>query len=315
MPPPAPHRYKELHLGQLRAFCECVRQKSFSAAARVLHVSQPAVWQQVRALERELDAHLLERRNSGWEPSEDGQLLLELAATIVSSVDSLKETFEQRRRGMLRTLTVIGSPGVLTEELALPVVGFCQRYPHIKVSLLNYAGVNTLDMLLDGSADMAVLPLALDIAGNRRLLVAESFTRRCWSLLLPPGHPLVGKRRLAPRDLVRYPLILPETGSLWRKRIDELFLQAGVLGRMKVCLEVSVPLAARRYVSLGLGIALFPKPPGGVEFPNLLERSLEHLLPAEEIAILWRRGAKPRPQARLFADYAQTCVQEAAKNS
>jgi LysR family hydrogen peroxide-inducible transcriptional activator len=278
-------------------------------------VSQPAVWQQVRALERELDAHLLERRDGSWEPSEDGQLLLELAAAIVSSVDSLKETFERRRQDMPRTLTVIGSPGVLTEELALPVVGFCRHYPHIKVSLLNYAGLNTLDMLLDGTADMAVLPLALDVAGNRRLLVVESFARRNWILLLPSDHPLAGKRRLLPRDLARYPLILPETGSVWRKRVDEMFLQAGMLDRMKVCLEVSIPLAARRYVSLGLGIALFPKPLGGVEFPNLEERSLAYLLPDEEIAIMWRRGAKPRPQARLFADYAQKCIQEFAPNS
>jgi hypothetical protein len=43
-------RYKELRLGQLRAFCACVQYKSYSAAARVLETSQPSVWQQVRAV-------------------------------------------------------------------------------------------------------------------------------------------------------------------------------------------------------------------------------------------------------------------------
>ena len=47
------HRYKELRLGQLRAFCECVRYHSFTAAARALGLSHASIWQQIRALERE----------------------------------------------------------------------------------------------------------------------------------------------------------------------------------------------------------------------------------------------------------------------
>jgi DNA-binding transcriptional LysR family regulator len=123
------HRYKELHPGQLRAFCECVRKKSYSAAARTLHLSQPAVWQQVQALERDLGVSLLQRRGRELEPSEDGLVLLELASSIVGAIDSLREVFDQRRNAVPRTLTIIGSPGVLTEELAQPVVEFRQQYP------------------------------------------------------------------------------------------------------------------------------------------------------------------------------------------
>src|SRR5437870_4154121 len=131
------HRYKELHPGQLRAFCECVRKKSFTAAARALHVSQPGVWQQVRALERDLGVSLLQRRGRELKPTEDGQVLLELASSIVGAVDSLREVFDQRRQNVPRTLTVIGSPGVLTEELAQPVVEFCRQHAQIKVALFN----------------------------------------------------------------------------------------------------------------------------------------------------------------------------------
>ena len=68
-------RYKELRPGQLRAFCACVRHKTFSAAARALGMSQPAVWHQVRALERQFGATLLLRNGRNWELSEDGGLL------------------------------------------------------------------------------------------------------------------------------------------------------------------------------------------------------------------------------------------------
>jgi DNA-binding transcriptional LysR family regulator len=303
-------RYKELHLSQLRTFCECIRQKSYSAAARTLHVSQPAVCQQVRALERDFGVSLVRRRNQQLEPSEDGLVLLELASSIVDSVDTLKELFHQRRQDVPRTLTVIGSPGVILEELSLPVAGFCRQYPRIKLSLLNFIHLSTLDMVIDGKADMAILPRAIDLGSNQRFLASEPFAQRTWSLALPADHPLLRKRRVTPADLIRYPLILPEVGSVWRKRVDEVFRAAGLLDRMQVRMEVSIPLAARRYVSLGLGIAVYPKPPGGLAFPNLEVRRLENVLGFEEVAVFWRRGVTPTPQARLFAEYVRSQLQE-----
>lgn len=304
-------RYKELHLGQLRTFCECIRQKSYSAAARTLRLSQPAVWLQVRALERDFGVSLVQRRNGQLEPSEDGLVLLELASSIVGSMDTLKDFFHRRRQDVPRALTVIASPGVILEELALPVAEFCRHYPRIKLSLLNYIHLSTLDMVIDGKADMAILPRALDLGGNQRFLDSESFSRRTWSLLLPADHPLLRKRRITPANLIRYPLILPETGSVWRQRLDSAFRAARMLERMQVRLEVSIPLAARRYVSMGVGIAVYPKPPGGLVFPNLEIRSLEDLLGFEEVALFRRRGVTPTPQAQLFIEYARSQIQEA----
>jgi DNA-binding transcriptional LysR family regulator len=296
-------RYKELRLGQLRAFCECVRQKSFSAAARALSMSQPAIWQQVRALERDFGVGLLRRRGRHWEPSEDGLVLLELAASIVGSVDSLKDAFEQRRRDVPRSLVVLGSPGVLTEELARPVVDFCRQYPQVRTTVLSFPGLRTLDALVTGEADLAVLPQASEVGGQRQLLMSEPLCERAWVLAAPNGHPLACRRRLGLGDIARYPLILPEEASNWRKRVDELCRAAGL--PLQVLVEVSMTLAARRYVSLGLGCALLPEPRDGLTFPRVVLRCLDDLLPPEPIVILWRRGTTPRPQARLFADFAR----------
>jgi DNA-binding transcriptional LysR family regulator len=296
-------RYKELRLGQLRAFCECVRHRSFSAAARALGMSQPAVWQQVRALEREFGASLLRRQGRSWEPSEDGAVLLALASSIVGSVDSLKEVFEERRRQVPRSLRIIATPGVIAEELAGPVAGFCRRHPHIKVALSNYLGPGSLDRVVAGEADLAILPLALDLGGNRQFLSAEPFTSRAWVMILPQEHPLAAKRRVRAADLLDQPLILPEEGSAWRQHIEAVFGAAGLLDQLHAVLEVGVALAVRRYVSLGLGIALFPQPDGAIELPGVCTRPLGHLLPAEPIVLLSRRGGTSQPQARLFIEH------------
>src|SRR5262245_3389528 len=132
MPENAALRYKDLNLGQLRAFAACVRHQSFSAAARALAMSQPAVWQQVRALERSVGAGLLRKRGRQLATTEDGDLFLELAASVLGSVDSLQEAFAQRRRQAPRSLVVIGSPGVISEELARPVAAFCRKHPALR---------------------------------------------------------------------------------------------------------------------------------------------------------------------------------------
>lgn len=77
MPRTEPPRYKEMHLGQLRAFSECVQQRSYSAAARAMGMSHSAVWQQVRALERLCGVTLLQRQGRQLRPTEDGRLFLE----------------------------------------------------------------------------------------------------------------------------------------------------------------------------------------------------------------------------------------------
>jgi DNA-binding transcriptional LysR family regulator len=230
-------------------------------------------------------------------------VLLELASSIVGTVDALKEVFEERRRQVPRALRIIATPGILAGELAGPVVAFCRRYPHIKVALSNYAGPGSLDGVGSGEADLAIVPLALDVGGNRPLLTAEPFASRAWVLVLPQGHPLTGKRRVRPADLVRQPLILPEEGSVWRQHVDAVFRAAGLLDQLHIVLEVGVALAIHRYVSLGLGIALFPQPEEAIAFPAVCTRPLGHLLAAEPIVLRSRRGGTPRPQARLFIEH------------
>src|SRR5205085_927133 len=161
-----------------------------------------------------------------------------------------------------------GSPGVIAEELAQPVVAFCRQPPQIHLRLMTYAGLHTLDLLLTGDADLAVLPLASEVVGHGPFLVPEPLCERQWVLVTPQDHPLSRKRRLNLVDISRHPLILPEADGNWRKRLDDVFRSAGLQGSVRVVLEVSQTLAARRYVSLGLGIALLPAPRTALEFPD-----------------------------------------------
>jgi DNA-binding transcriptional LysR family regulator len=308
------HRYKELRSGHLRAFREVVRRKSFAKAARALGIAHPTLWEQVRALERTCGAVLLERHGREWKPTEDGLLALEMANSVVDVLDSFQERFRKEQDTLPRQLIFSCVPGILTEDLAEPIVAFCQAYPRIRLLLPAYHGGSERDvanLIESGEADLGSLVLphgSLSVLGP--MLRVEPLSQRPAALFLPHGHPLATRRRLTLADLVRYPLILPEAGGPWRQRVDAVFRDAGLLERQQVLLEVGVTHAARRYVSRGLGVALFPLPRDAMKYPGLEVRILDNLLPPEDVVLVWRRAGKLRPQAQLFIDFVRAHLAE-----
>ena len=144
-------------------------------------------------------------------------------------------------------------------------------------------------------------PATYCCGGNR----CRSGRRRCFSLA---ATPLATQRCVSLADLVRYPLILPGRESLWRLRIDEIFRDAGLQERRQTLLEATPTHAARRYASLGLGVALFPLPRGLLKYSRLRIRLVDDLLPAEDVVLMWRRAGRLRPQAQLFIDFLRASL-------
>ncbi len=298
-------RYKELRPGQLRAFCACVQHKSFSAAARALEVSQPAVWQQVRALERDFGAALLERRKRKLELTEDGLIFFELAGTLVAGMDLLQQQFQDRRRERPRPLVVAGSVTLFNQELAPIVVAFCQQHPEVPLSLLTYHNVEIEERMAAGQAEIAVIPHG-PLLTRHPLLVTEVLGERRWHLVAPAGHPLARKRRLRAADLVRHPLILasPEEND-WGRAVLTVLAGAGVQDQLQLAVRIDDAMTACHFVSLGLGVTVTPYRPLGLADAHLRTRPLDDLFPADHLVVLWRRGAPPRPAARRFIDFVR----------
>ncbi len=306
---PSVQRYKELRPAQLRAFCACVRYKTFSAAARALGISQPALWHQVRALERQFGATLLLRQGRNWELSEDGGLLYEIAGSIVASMDSLLQVFTERQREMPRTLVVAGAPTVILEELVRPVSAFSQRHPQDHIALLPCLVDQMIDLVMTGEADVGIELLG-NLPARQVHFTTEPFCQRPWALVVPKRHPLARKNRLTPADVVQYPFILDGKEFHWRKQVDEMLQRAGLLDKLRVALEIRSTLAARRYVSKGLGITVVPMPRDHVPFRDECIRLLKGWFPPEQVVAVWRRGATPLPHARLFIDFARQLLAE-----
>jgi DNA-binding transcriptional LysR family regulator len=295
-------RYKEFNLTQLRVFCEFLRQKSFADAARELGMSHSAVWQQVRALERRFGVTLLQRLGRTWRPTEDGDALLDLIASVLQSVDSLDDAFRQLRGDLPRDLRVIATPGAASGELAGPVAEIKRRYPTTRVQIVLGASLDqTVEELLAGQADLALLTASMLGPQRKRSLIVVPIQERPVGVIVPPRHPLARTQRLELADLAAFPLILPAASFAWRLRCDEAFRTAGLWDRICVAVEVSLFQAIAELVRRGVGVGLCPFVRAWQPGLGLRLLPAGHLFPPDELVLVRRRG-KPRPQVALLEE-------------
>ena len=121
---------------QLAAFCAVVERKSFSQAAERLGVTQPAVSQQIRALEKRLGRQLLDRSGRRVEPTEAGRRLYRSAQRMLSLEEHLLEDVAAVGEGELTgTLDLGASTGPAAIVIPTLLCEFQREHPGIKVSL------------------------------------------------------------------------------------------------------------------------------------------------------------------------------------
>lgn len=248
--------YKELRLRQMRALVEIARSRSFAAAARKLALSGPAVWQQLRALEREFGARLVAIQERKAVLTDDGALLLELASPLLESFDGIRSVFAERRGTLQRRLTLATTTALLTYELPRIIAKYRQKHPNVELYLVDRPSLESRALFERGQADIAII----GAEGNEPATVrgsARKLTEFAFHLLAPEGHPLLSRRKLSLSDIAAYALILAGQGSAIYHRVSRVFAEHGVSDPKIALTSTSLALTAS-YVQMGFGIAVVP---------------------------------------------------------
>jgi DNA-binding transcriptional LysR family regulator len=286
--------YKQNRLKQLRAFCHAARTGSVSAAADKIFLSQPTVSLQIQALEREFDTVLFERRGPKIRLTPEGQLLFQMAESLVEGMDKLHEVFAvQCGRVDQGVLNIAAGESTILYILPEPVRAFVETYPGIELKLHNVTGRDGLAMLRSDDADLAVgsmLEVPDDI--NYRPFVTYRPT-----LITPRDHPLADRESATLEDIAPYGLILPPRHlSTWRL-VDLVFKQHNL--SYKVTMEAGGWEVIKKYVELGLGISIVTDVCLTGE-ENLSRIPLDQYFPKRSYGIVQRRGKFFSPQTKCF---------------
>ncbi len=288
--------YKQNRLKQLRAFCFTARTGNISEAADQLFLSQPSVTLQIKALEREMDITLFERRGPHIALTPEGEILYRLAAPLVEGMDTLKESFAAHY-GKLEVgeLNIAAGESTILYILPEPIRQFAETYPKIKLKLHNVTGRDGLAMLRANEADFAVgsmLEVPEDIVYHPSITFDPM-------LITALDHPLAGKEKVRLEEISPYGLILPPRHlSTWRM-VDLVFNQQNI--PYHVSLEAGGWEVIKKYVEMDLGISIVTDVCLG-ENDRLAKMPLGHYFPKRSYGVVMRKGKFLSPQAKRFIE-------------
>ena len=240
---------------QLAAFCEVVERRSFSDAAARLGVTQPAVSQQVRALEQRLGTQLLDRSGRRVEPTEAGLQLYRGAQRMLALEEQLLEELGEPEGPLRGTLEIGASTGPAAIVLPLLLCEFQRDNPDVHVELSVSDTQSVVELVADRRLELGIV----GAARRHRSVAFEPFFRDEVILITPPGHSFAGKT-IELDDLSQGPLIVMQQGAGVRQMVeDELRKSGRKLRDLEAPLELGLQESVRSAVQAGYGVSFISR--------------------------------------------------------
>lgn len=238
---------------RLATFVRIVDVGSLTRAADVLHIAQPALSQQINALEAELGERLLIRSKQGVEPTEAGAALYRHAQVILKQLDDAVAEVSLLGREVAGQVSVGLAPYSTANLIALPLVEAVRaRYPHILLRLTDNFGVVLSEAMMTGRLHLAIL---YDSGPVKGLAFERLVTEELVLVSTPDAGP--DEAEVPIEVLAEVPLMLPSPIHTLRKAVAAACDTAGIQPLVMAELE-SVGLMGRA-VAAGLGSTVLPR--------------------------------------------------------
>jgi len=241
-----------MEIKQLKAFVAIAEEKTFTAGAKRVNLTQAAVSMQIRQLEEEVGLPLFTRTPRRVILTEAGELLLERARRILREHDSVKAELAEiagAEYGRLR----IGSASAMFATAQLPTIleKLKKRYPNAEISVGSGTSKMLVDKILHGEMDIAFVSLPIETHNILTELLYEDEV----VAIAHPSHPKATQEFISPAALAAENLILGEEGGNTRRMIDDFFNAANL--KPNVVMELSRQEAINKMVenNMGVGIA------------------------------------------------------------
>jgi DNA-binding transcriptional LysR family regulator len=286
-----------MELRHLRYFCAVAEHRGFSSSARVLHVSQSAISEQISDLEHEIGVALLVRRQQKVRLTEQGEVFLAEAKKVLAAADHAVEMAQRSARGESGTLKIGFFHAGTSPDVPAIIKNFRNVHPGVRVSVHDMLPGPQTKALLDGFIDVGFTrPLETPFD---QLLRSELLYSDPLMAVFPQGHQLAQGGPVNLKSLARERFVLVEqesSPSLFGK-ILALCSQAGfspnIVGTATGGASVTM------LVEAGEGIAILPGNLQQAASKNLLFRPLTNRGAAFGLVMAWS-GERESPVLKAF---------------
>ncbi len=274
-----------IELRHLRYFIAVAEEMSFSRAAERLHIAQPPLSQQIKSLEAELGAQLIDREERPIKLTAAGQELLEQSKSILERFDLGIQA--ARRIGQGHTGSIrVGFVGSATYDF-LPDTfkQFREKYPEVQLSLIELRAFQQLDQLRHHQIDIGFLRTEVD----DQSFVCETVLEEPLVVALPEHHALAELSQIDMKDLAGEPFIgFPAATTGYGGYLLQVCNQAGFSAN--VVQETIELQTAISLVSAAVGLTLAPASLQNVGRKGVVYRPLAPPVPLTKLVIVYRRN-------------------------
>jgi len=275
----------DLDLRKIRYFMAVARELNFGRAAAELHIAQPVLSRQIRALEAELGVQLFVRDRRRTELTPAGEALFADAAPVLAGAEALRRRVGRAARGT-DSFTVAFMPGLIVTGAVRALMA---DHPRLRVEVLRTSWQDQVEVLRDGRADVSCVRLPVD---QRGLKVTTLFDEPRVAVL-PAGHRLALKDEIHLADLADETLLQPH-GAVpeWQELTGDTAPR-----------EAPAALAVEEkleHVAAGRGIVVLPASAAGFyQRPDVVAVAIADIGPSR-VALAWDATRR----SRLVGEFA-----------
>src|SRR5215469_4791776 len=237
---------------QLETFLEVARLSSFSRAAEKRFRTQPAISSQIRALEEEVGARLLDRSGGKVSLTASGKLFLKYAEETIEARKAALTAIAETERVPRGEIIVGANEGTCLHILPEVFAHFKRQYPDVAVNIKRADYAKILESVIDNSVDFGVV--SLPVTDNRLTVVL--IHRDELVIIAPPDHPLARMKSATVAEVSRFPLVVPKAGHT-RDALENLFHERKLKPRYAMELDSSELL--KRFVAADVGVGFIAR--------------------------------------------------------
>lgn len=295
-----------MEIRQLMYFIQIVKSGTYSAAAKQLYLSQPALSKAVKHLEEELGAKLLVQGDKRSEPTDVGRVLFERGQQLIREYNDLLGAVDEansRNRGRLHFGIPYGLGQILFYRLT---ADFSRAFPEMELVVSGHGSAHIREEVLAGRLDIGATLIPPEPEPG---LEATVIMRDQFFLLLPRAHPLAGREGVRFAQLREEQFILLNEEFVMTRMTRQSCAMAGFAPRVKIVANRSNFIA--ELVADGQGIAVIAG--GRYRFEHDSRLSCAALLDGIvdiDIALITRAGADRSTAAARFVEFAQEQAHE-----
>ena len=237
---------------QLETFVEVARNLSFSRAAEKRFRTQPAISAQIRALEEEVGAKLLDRSGGKVAVTAPGKVFLQYAEDTLQARRNIVNSLAEMERVPRGEIVVAANEGTCLHILPEVFADFKKQYPSVGVMVNRSEHKQVLEAIIDNSVDFGIVSLPVS---DKRLTTVQ-IHRDEIMLIVPPQHPLAKLRAAFLAQAGEFPILMPKTGRT-RDAIEQLFDDRRI--RPNISMELDSSELLKRFVAADVGVGFIAR--------------------------------------------------------